>query len=166
MMVIRTLKQCPVFATLNKAELEKVAALAVPRQYEAGATIFKGIGRSEELLLIEEGRVALQIDMVVTSPQATKRVTVDMVDKNELLGWSAFIEPDAYILTAVCLKNTRALAINSTGLRALMQEDCHIGYGFLNGLIKVVNSRLHETVRVLISERHFEQETTDGTRPS
>ena len=159
-MAIKTLKQCPVFASLSNAELEKVAALTLPRQYEAGATIFKGIRQYEELLLIEEGRVALQIDIMLTSPQTTKRVTVDMVDGNELLGWSAFIEPDVYILTAVCLKNTKALAINSANFRALMQEDCHIGYEFLNGLIKVVNSRLHETIRVLVSERNFEQETT------
>lgn len=153
-----TLKQCLVFSTLGNAELEKVAGLTVERQYEAGATIFREQARAEELLVIEEGRVALQIEVPATPPQAPRKVTVDIADKNEMLGWSAFVEPGAYILTAVCLQNTRALAINSVRLRALMREDSHLGYEILSGLIRVINSRLQETFRVLVSERNFTPE--------
>jgi len=160
MTAIKTLKDCPVFSALTGAELEKVAGLATAKEYAAGGTIFKGQGRAEELLVLEEGKVALQIDIPVNPPQPPRKVTVDMVGRNEVLGWSAFVEPDAYILTAVCLQNTRALSINSSKLRALMQQDCHLGYGLLSGLIKVANSRFHETIRVLVSERTFVPETT------
>ncbi|MFH0942257.1 MAG: cyclic nucleotide-binding domain-containing protein [Chloroflexota bacterium] len=153
-----TLKQCLVFSTLGSAELEKIAGFTVERQYEAGATIFKEQARAEELLVIEEGRVALQIEMPATPPPTPRKVTVDVINKNEMLGWSAFIEPGAYILTAVCLQNIRALAINSAKLRSLMREDTHLGYEILSGLIRVINSRLQETIRVLVSERAFTTE--------
>jgi len=153
-----TLKQCPAFATLSAAELDKVAALVEPRHYEAGATIVKERARAEELLVIEEGRVALQIEVPVAPPRLPRRVTVDVVNKNEIAGWSAFVEPGAYILTAVCLQNTRALAISSARLRALMREDANLGYEILSGLIRVINLRLHETFQVLVSERAFASE--------
>jgi CRP-like cAMP-binding protein len=152
------LKQCPVFAALNNTELGKIASLAESRLYEAGTTIFKEQARAEELLVIEEGRVALQIAMPAASPQSPRKITVDVVGKNEVAGWSAFIEPGAYVLTAVCLQNTRGLAINSNRLQALMKEDSHLGYEILSGLIRVINSRLHDAFQVLVSERAFASE--------
>lgn len=149
------LKQCPVFATLSNGELDRVAGMAESRRYEAGATIFREQARAEELLVIEEGRVALQITMPSPATLSPRKVTVDVVGKNEVAGWSAFIDPGSYILTAVCLQNTRGLGINSTRLQELMKEDSHLGYEVLHGLIKVINSRLQETIRVLVSERTF-----------
>ena len=136
---IKTLKDCPVFATLSSAELEKVAGMAVAKQYNAGVTIFKGQSRPEELIVLEDGRVALQIDMPMTPPQPPKKVTVDIVGKNEMLGWSTFVEPDAYILTAVCLNNTK-----ETLQHALISGKVNLYYTVFN-----INMWIGNSIKIL-----------------
>lgn len=149
----QVLRECPVFAALSDGELEKVASLVSEKQYEAGTTLFQEGDSAEELMVIEEGRVAVQMTLLKTPGQISRRVTIDVVSKSEVLGWSAVVEPYLYTLTAVCLQKVRALSINGAKLRQLLQDNCGIGCKVLNGLIRVVASRLDDTRQVLISER-------------
>jgi CRP-like cAMP-binding protein len=57
----QVLKQCSVFQALTETELDRVASLAVEKEYEAGATIFRERDTAAELLVIKEGKVALQM---------------------------------------------------------------------------------------------------------
>ena len=149
----QTLKECPAFSGLTGEELEKLARLSAEKQYEAGAVIFQGKHTAEELLVIEEGKVALQMELPAAPPLMQRKVTIDVVTRNDILGWSVIVDPYTYTMTAVCLQKTKALAINGSKLRELLQDDHQIGYKVLSGLINVVASRLFETVQVLISER-------------
>ncbi|MBI4186865.1 MAG: cyclic nucleotide-binding domain-containing protein [Chloroflexi bacterium] len=147
------LKECSVFSVLSDAELEKIASSALEREYEAGTTIFQGGDRAEELLVVKEGKIALQMMLPAGQEQRGRKVTVDVVNKNEVVGWSAIVEPYVYNFTAVCLQKVQVLSISGTRLRLLLQDNPKIGYDILRGLIKVVASRLDETRQLLISER-------------
>ena len=149
----QVLKECRVFAALTDAELEKIASLAVEKEYEAGTTIFQEGDSANELFVLQEGKVAVQMTLPVSSAQMSRRVTVDIITGNEVLGWSAIVEPYVYTLTAVCLQKAKVLAINGIKLRPLLQDNLNIGYEVLRGLIKVVASRLDDTRQVLVSER-------------
>ena len=149
----QTLKECQLFSALTDAELEKIVNLATDREYAAGATIFQEGDSAEELFVLREGKVALQMMLPTAPAQMSRRVTVDAVTKNEVLGWSAIVEPYVYTLTAICLQKVKALSINSTKLRRLLQDSPQTGFEILNGLIKVVASRLGDTRRVLVTER-------------
>lgn len=149
----QVLKECQVFSTLSDTELEKVAGLALEKQYEAGTTICQEGDSAEELLVIQEGKVALQMVLPKTPEQMSRRITVDLLSRNEVIGWSAIVEPHTYTLTAVCLQEVKALSLNSNKLRWLLRDNPKIGFEVLEGLIKVIASRLHETRQVLISER-------------
>ena len=87
--------------------------------------------------------------------QVAKRVTVDVVSGNEVVGWSALVEPYIYTLTAVCLQKVNVLSISGSKLRWLVRNDPVIGYEVVRQLIKVVALRLNDTRRVLVSERLF-----------
>ncbi len=149
----QTLKECQVFAALTDAELEKIASLAVEKEYGAGTTIFHEKDSANELFVLQEGKVAVQMALPAALAQTSRRVTVYFVTKNEVLGWSAIVEPYVYTLTTVCLQKTKVLAINSSKLRPLLRDNHNIGYEVLRGLIKVVGSRLYDTMHVLASER-------------
>lgn len=149
------LKQCEIFARLSDAELEKVVSSALEKQYEAGTTIFQSGDSAEELLVLREGRVALQVTLPRVEGQISRRVTVDVVNKNEIVGWSVVVEPYKYNFTAVCLQEVKAISISGNKLRWLLQGNPQIGYEVLSGLIKVVASRLYDTRQVLVSERSF-----------
>ncbi|MDO8567154.1 MAG: cyclic nucleotide-binding domain-containing protein [Dehalococcoidales bacterium] len=150
-----SLRGCPLFDGLADADLEKLATISVEKEHEAGSTLFKEGDFAEELLIIQEGKVAVQ--MAVQSPGATtpKKATVDIAQANDVLGWSAIIEPHVHTLTAVCLQNTRALAISGAKLRSMLQHDHTTGYTMVSGLARIMMERLNESRRLLVSERSW-----------
>lgn len=149
----KRLRECQVFSVLTNAELEKIATLVLEKEYEAGTTIFKGGDSAEELLVLQEGKIVLQMTLPKARTQMSRKVTIDIVTRNEAVGWSVMVEPYVYTFTAVCLQEVKALSISGIKLRWLLQDDPKIGYNVLKGLIKVVASRLDETRQLLISER-------------
>ncbi len=149
----QALRECEVFSALGDAKLEKVAAFTTEKEYEAGTTLFEEGESSEELLLVQEGKVALQVILPKALMQVSRRITVYIVTNNEIIGWSAIVEPYVHILTAVCLQKIKVLSINGSKLRWLLQDDHEIGYEIFYKLIKVVALRLDDTRHLLISER-------------
>ncbi len=149
----QVLRQCQVFSTLNNAALEQVVGLASEKQYEAGTALFQEGDSAAELFILQEGKVALQMTLPEELAQMGRRITVDVVTRNEVVGWSAIVEPYIYTLTAICLQKVKALSISGTRLRWLLGDNPKIGFEVVRGLIKVVASRLGETSRVLVSER-------------
>lgn len=153
MTVKQVLRECALFSALNDDELMLIASSTEEKQYDAGATIFQAGDSASELLVIEEGKVAVQMTLLQEQEHLARKVTIDVTGKNEVLGWSAIVEPYTYTLTAVCLQKVLVISINGLEIRQLLQDNHKIGYQVLKGLIKIVASRLNETRQVLVSER-------------
>lgn len=147
------LRECAVFSALTNAELESIASSALEKEYEAGTIIIQEGDAAEELLVVQEGKVAVQMTLPKSPGQMGRKVTIDIVTKNEVLGWSAIIEPYVSTFAAVCLQKVKALSLSGTKLRWLIQDNPQIGSKVLKALIKVVASRLDATRQLLISER-------------
>jgi CRP-like cAMP-binding protein len=158
----QVLKECVLFAGLNDSQLEKVASITVEKEYEAGSTIFTTGDSAEELFVLQEGRVAVQMTLPRSGGQNNHRITVDVVTKNEIAGWSAIIEPYKYTFTATCIQRTRALSIDGNKMRALLRDNPKIGYEVLKGLTRVLAAGLNDTRQVLISERLLASLETKG----
>lgn len=151
MIDMQLLRDCAMFATLSHGELESVAGLAVEQEYEAGSTIFQEGSHASRLFVLWEGKVALQ--MKLQQGPANRSISVDIISRNEVFGWSAIVEPNIYTLTAVCLQKAKVFSIDGNGLWALFDSSPNIGHEVLKGLVRVIASRLEDTRRVLISER-------------
>lgn len=149
----QVLKDCVLFFGLSDSELEKIASLAVEKQFEAGTTMFTAGDNAEELFVLREGRVAVQMTLPETGGLASRRITVDVVTRNEMAGWSAILEPYKYTFTAVCMQHTEVLSISGSKLRSLLRDNTKIGYEVMGGLAKVIAAGLNDTRQVLISER-------------
>ncbi|MDO8473844.1 MAG: cyclic nucleotide-binding domain-containing protein [Dehalococcoidia bacterium] len=153
MTVKTTLKACDVFSELSDSDLDQVAGFCAIQDFGAGTTIFAEGTPSDNLYVLESGKVVLQMQLPAPKPQSSRRVSVDVVTKNEVFGWSALVEPRRYTLTAVCLEPCKVLAIDGARLRVLFNRNKAIGYDLLTRMMAVVASRLEETRHVLISER-------------
>jgi CRP/FNR family cyclic AMP-dependent transcriptional regulator len=149
----QVLKDCVLFSGLNDSELDNIALSAVEKQYEAGATIFATGDNADDLFVIQEGRVAVQMTLPKSGTQASRRITVDVVTRGEIIGWSAIVEPYKYTFTAVCMQKTIALSISGDKLRWLLRDNPRIGYEVMKGLARVIAAGLNDTRQVLISER-------------
>ncbi len=147
------LRRCQLFAGLNEPELSQIAALSQSREFSAGDAIFVEGTPASELLIVEEGKVALQMVVTETPASAARRVTIDIITENEILGWSSLVEPYVYTLAALALQKTRILSTDGPGLRTLMEKNRDIGYAITRGLVKVIADRLAATRHVLVSER-------------
>ena len=147
------LKECAVFATLKSTDLEKIAGLSMKKEYEAGAVILREGDSAEELILIQEGKVALQIMVPAPSTQTIRGVTMEFLGKNDVLGWSGLLEPFVYTATAVCLQKVNALSVSRTKLTWLLDDNPAIGYEVLKQLVKLVAAKMQDTRYLLASER-------------
>lgn len=141
------------FKGLADSELDEIAKLCAPVAYEAGTTICKEGEPVERLYVVEEGKVAVEMSIPAEPKSPQRRVTVDIVTRGELLGWSALVEPYVFTMSAICLDRVRATAIDAAQLRNLLDREPQIGYKVMKSLVGVVSSRLELTRRVLTSER-------------
>ncbi len=85
--------------------------------------------------------------------QTSRKVSVDIVTRNEIVDWSTVVEPYVFSLTAICLQKVKALSISGNKFRWLLEDNHGIGDVVRTGLIKIITSRLVETRRLLVSER-------------
>lgn len=152
-MTDKKIRDCELFATLSNDELERIASSASEKQYEAGTTIFHEGENADELFMLQEGKVALQMTLKDNHGVTHRRMSVYVVSANEVFGLPAAIAPYTHTVTAVCLQNAKVLAINGNDLRWLLQNNPSTGFNVLEGIIKIVVSRLEETRCLLISER-------------
>ncbi|MBI2860745.1 MAG: cyclic nucleotide-binding domain-containing protein [Chloroflexi bacterium] len=146
------LKNCLVFSGLSDAQLDKVLNLTSEKEFEAGACMFQEGDSADELFVIREGKVALQMTLNHDSGMS-RSVSVDIATAGDAIGWSALVMPYVFTLRAVCLQKVKALSINGSSLRWLVDDEPDIGCQVMRGLIKLVASRLEDTRRVLVSER-------------
>jgi CRP-like cAMP-binding protein len=153
MTISPALRKCQLFSRLKEADINQVAAISQIKEYSAGATIFQEGKTADELLVVEEGKVALQMVLDDSPTQNARRVTIDIITGNETLGWSALVEPFVYTLAATALQKSRVLSVNASSLRDLMGKNREIGYEITRGLVRVIADRLATTRHVLVSER-------------
>ena len=146
-------RECAVFDSLSDADLDKVVSLSQPTELAAGVTLFTEGSPAKDIYVLEKGKIALQMQLPQVQPHLTRRITVDVMSKGELVGWSAVVEPYRYTFTAVCLEPCQLHAVDGAKLRTLLRDDHKVGYVVLSRLIRIVASRLDETRHVLISER-------------
>jgi len=149
----QALKLCKAFQRLTDEQLRAIAALCSREVREAGDTFFRAGDNAGHLYVLEEGRVALQMELPMRQLQLRKRVTVDIASKGELFGWSSMVEPYIYTLSAICLQRATVLVVDASRLSTLLQTDFAMGYEVLSGLMNVVGSRLHDNMQLLVTER-------------
>lgn len=147
------IRRCRLFADLDEATLKRVAVSVLEKRYLPGEVIFRHGEPAHELLVIQSGRVALQVTLPEAGMQESRKIAVDVGAADDAIGWSALVEPYVYTLTAVCLEATTALSLGGARLRWLLGADSAAGYVVMREVARVIAGRLGQTRQVLISER-------------
>jgi CRP/FNR family cyclic AMP-dependent transcriptional regulator len=156
MVSIEALRGCELFWELNDAELSEVAALCREESYPAGATIFTEAEEAEDLYILQQGRVALQVQLR-SMAQASGEVTIEEVEPGHMFGWSALVKQRRLTASARCLEDVRVIAVKGQALNELLERNSHIGFVVMKRLADVISSRLR-----IIRERLAERGPTPG----
>jgi CRP-like cAMP-binding protein len=149
---VEILKKCDMFRTLNSAQLQVIAKMSTPVEFEPGETIFRQDKILDKLYVIEEGLVAIILEV---GPLAQRQVQA--ASNFDVVGWSAMIEPHISTAAAKALEKTKALAFNGQELHNLCLTKPEIGCRVSRGVARIVAVRLRHAFSQLLGVTSSEQ---------
>lgn len=118
------------------------------RTYRIGEAVIHEGAPAKELLLIEHGKVALEME-AADHP----RLTLLTVGPGEVVGWSWLIPPHHWNVDGRALKTTEILAVDGRLIRKLLDDRPEEGMRFLLRLLPVITRRL-EIARTQVMDIH------------
>jgi signal transduction histidine kinase len=127
-------------AQLSEDHMAKLAELGREEVYEVGEVLFTEGSVAKDLYTVDEGRVALDMNLSVYAGSA-KHGTVDIMVKGDVFGWSA-VRGSRVTMTARALERVKVIAIDGDRLYSLFDEDPYLGFRIMEGIIGIVSSRL------------------------
>jgi CRP/FNR family cyclic AMP-dependent transcriptional regulator len=140
--LISDIRTSDLFAGLDDALLERIAALCQERAYEAGAVIVSEGDPADKIYIVQEGIVTVRIQPAAS----VKSIVVEPIEKtNGVFGWSALTEPFVYTASAVCATDARVIGIDGKKLMALLEENPLAGFIVMKKLAVIISSRLRRT---------------------
>jgi len=146
------LTECDIFQELNDTQIERLAAIAKEQSVPGGTLLYREGEPSTHLYLVEQGKVILEMKSDMGPTQPPMQVIIDILARRDAFGWSAF-EPHLHTLSAFIAEPTKLIVFEDSKLRALMVEECEMGFGIMKGLTRMLASRLNHARVLLIGER-------------
>lgn len=134
------LKAVPLFANLNGEQLEKVAALATPREVPAGEFIFREDDAGTEMYVILEGRVRISKEIPGIGEEA-----LAILEPGSYFGEMALIDETPRSADARAHSPVKMWVITKDALEELMFVDKDLAYELLWTFVRTLSSRLRET---------------------
>jgi CRP/FNR family cyclic AMP-dependent transcriptional regulator len=152
-----TLKRSDVFLGLDNRELTIIASLPSSRSisFETGQFLFKTGEEAKSIFVVEEGRINVIAEVPKSSENKSTVITIDVLSKGSLLGWSALVRPHNYVLSAFCQKPSKLVIIDGNELLSLFDENCTIGYKVLQALSQVIGVRFRDLQQLMITGKRW-----------
>ena len=169
--VVELLGRVPVFSTLERDDLGRIAQLAVPRRFEPGQTVFREGDQSDTCYVVREGHAR-----AVRSHGDGRTITLATFGPGDIFGELAMFEDERRSATVEAIETTSVVAVLGPDMRRLMSEHPEIATRLVIALgrrLREMNERLsrqsfqtvQSRVAVVLSEL-VAQEVADGKEPS
>ncbi len=134
--VVELLGRVPVFSTLEREDLERIAQLAVPRRFEPGQTVFREGDSSDTCYVVRSGHAR------ATRGSADGRtITLAVFGPGDFFGELALFEDERRSATVEAIEETTVVAVLGPDMRRLMSEHPQIA----TRLVIALGRRLRET---------------------
>ena len=169
--VVGLLARVPVFSTLERGDLERVAQLAVPRQFDPGQAVFREGDASDTCYIVREGHARA----IRTHPDG-RAITLANFGPGDIFGELAMFEDERRSATVEAIEEMSVVAVLGPDMRRLMGEHSEIAMRLVIALgrrLRETNERLsrqsfqtvQSRVAVVLSQL-VAQEVTDGKGPT
>ena len=146
---IEVLRKSDLFRGLNDEQLRVLEKMATPCVFEPGTIINKQGTKLDNVYLIEEGLVAILLELGPLSERQLQAAS-----NFEILGWSAMIEPHISTATAKAIEKTKVLAFNGKKLCDLCLTNPELGCIICRAVAHVLAKRLHSAYNQLLGVTH------------
>jgi CRP/FNR family transcriptional regulator len=134
--IVELLARVPVFSTLEHDDLERIAELAVPRDYEPGQIVFREGDASDTCYIVRSGRAR-----AVREHPDGRTITLATFGTGDIFGELAMFEDELRSATVEAVQRTSAVAVLGPDMRRLMVDHPQIAIRLLAAL----GRRLRET---------------------
>ncbi|MGH2835107.1 MAG: Crp/Fnr family transcriptional regulator [Solirubrobacteraceae bacterium] len=134
--IVELLGRVPVFATLDAEDLERVAALAVPRAFAAGQVVFREGDASDTCYIVRSGRAR-----AVREHPDGRTITLADFGPGDIFGELAMFEDELRSATVESVQSTEVVAVLGPDMRRLMVEHPQISVR----LVIALGRRLRDT---------------------
>ena len=169
--VVELLARVPVFSTLEREHLERIAELAVPRAFEPGQVVFLEGDASDTCYVVRSGRAR-----AVREHSGGRTITLATFGPGDIFGELALFEDERRSATVEASEPTSVVAVLGPDMRRLMVEHPGISARLVIALgrrLRETNERLsrqsfqtvQSRVAVVLSEL-VAQERVDGSEGS
>src|SRR5664279_558021 len=165
--VVELLGGVPVFSTLVREDLERIAQFAVPREFEPGEVVFREGDASDTCYVVRDGRAR-----ALRTHTDGRTLTLATFGPGDIFGELALFEDERRSATVEAIEHTSAVAVLGPDMRRLMSEHAEISARLAIALgrrLRETNERLsrqsfqtvQSRVAVVLSQL-VEQQTPDG----
>jgi CRP/FNR family transcriptional regulator, cyclic AMP receptor protein len=134
--VVELLARVPVFSTLEREHLERIAELAVPRAFEPGQVVFREGDASDTCYVVRSGRAR-----AVREHSGGRTITLATFGTGDIFGELALFEDERRSATVEAIEQTSVVAVLGPDMRRLMVEHP----GISARLVIALGRRLRET---------------------
>jgi|SRR5664279_511567 len=165
--VVELLGGVPVFSTLVREDLERIAQFAVPREFEPGEVVFREGDASDTCYVVRDGRAR-----ALRTHTDGRTLTLATFGPGDIFGELALFEDERRSATVEAIEHTSAVGVLGPDMRRLMSEHAEISARLAIALgrrLRETNERLsrqsfqtvQSRVAVVLSQL-VEQQTPDG----
>ncbi|HEY4428518.1 MAG TPA: Crp/Fnr family transcriptional regulator [Solirubrobacteraceae bacterium] len=138
--VVELLGRVPVFSTLERGDLERIAQFAVPRRFEPAQTVFREGDASDTCYVVREGHAR-----AVRSHGDGRTITLATFGPGDIFGELAMFEDERRSATVEAIEPTSVVAVLGPDMRRLMGEHPEISTRLVIALgrrLREMNERL------------------------
>jgi signal transduction histidine kinase len=135
------IKNSQLFWDLTEAQIDRLLEIYQEESYRAGESILAEGQNATSLRIIEEGKVALVMEIRVGS-RTKKQAAIEVVTTGQAFGLSALSEKPVSDMSAACIEDTRMLCFSGNLLRKLCDEDHDLYHKVMQELVHLVSDRL------------------------
>ncbi len=134
------LRRCPLFDGLEERHLSRVAGLAERESLETGEHLFRLGDRADRLFVVLDGDVELCLPLSIQG--AVQEVVVQSEGPGGALGWSAFVKPNRFQLSARARGTAVVAGFERDAVLRLVEADPAFGCAFFQRVAEMIGRRL------------------------
>lgn len=141
--MVKDLQGVDVFARLSDSDLAQIASFCTQDTYETGKYCAVQGDTTNQLHIVNEGRVA--VEMRIEVAPYTQTINIATLGRGKVYAWSALVEPNILTASVKCLEKTRVINIKDTDLRRVFKEKPWIESVVMKNLAVIISSRLRDS---------------------
>lgn len=142
-----TLKSLAILAGLTEDQLAALDDFSEVVKCQKGERLFQVGNAASKVYFLLEGKISVQVQLS-SRPETVSLVV--LTKSGQLVGWSGMIEGAHYTATAVCMEDSKLLAIDGKQFAAVLEQDPKNGFAVMQRISFVISERMRNLQSVVL----------------